>query len=76
MGEKRRLDVDGGAPERGHTVAIGRCHAPDHARSEVDQIRRIIYDDGGGGTGAIRIGIGRSGPEHDYLRSHGRLISL
>jgi hypothetical protein len=66
VGQEHSLDVYAAVSERSDAFLIGGCRAADHARTEVDEIGRVVDDDGGRRPGAVRIGTRRSSSEHDH----------
>jgi len=50
--------------------------SPDEARSAIDEIGRIVDDDGGGGTGALGLGVGSSRSKENNPGSEGKRRGL
>ena len=68
MRQEYRCDVDGTLSEGRDTLAVSRGSTSDNSRSKINQVWRIVHNDGRRRPRTIRIGHRCAGPEHNDLR--------
>src|ERR1700737_4519516 len=65
MRQENSCQFDAPEPECSYAFPISGRNSPNDTRAKIDEGWSVVDDDGGCWARAVRVGAGRSGPEHD-----------